>query len=152
MRINSFSDVSLRLLMVLSSMPDDELATSRELAEQVGTPYNHVSKAVLKLRQMGLLEAIRGRSGGVRITSAGKAATVGKVLRVLDDHSDVAECVTDMGSCPLVHDCGLRGALNHAREAFYVSLDNVTIYSLARKTSNGPVPVTLNTARPSCSA
>lgn len=152
MRINSFSDVSLRLLMVLSSMPDDELATSRELAEQVGTPYNHVSKAVLKLRQMGLLEAIRGRSGGVRITSAGKAATVGKVLRVLDDHSDVAECVTDMGSCPLVHDCGLRGALNHAREAFYVSLDNVTIYSLARKTANGPVPVTLSTARPSCPA
>lgn len=149
MRINSFSDVSLRLLMVLSSMPDDELATSRELAKQVGTPYNHVSKAVLKLRQMGLLEAIRGRSGGVRITSAGKAATVGKVLRVLDDHSDVAECVTDMGSCPLVHDCGLRGALNHAREAFYVSLDNVTIYSLARKTANGPVPVTLSTARPS---
>ncbi len=152
MRINSFSDVSLRLLMVLSSMPDGELSTTRELAEAVGTPYNHVSKAVLKLRQMGLVEAIRGRSGGVRISADGKAATVGKVLRVLDDHSDVAECITDMGSCPLVHACGLRGALNHAREAFYLSLDNVTIYSLARKTSEGPIPVTLSTVRPSCSA
>lgn len=148
MRINSFSDVSLRLLMVLSSMPDDELPTTRELAEQVGTPYNHVSKAVLKLRQMGLVEAIRGRSGGVRISPSGKQATVGRVLRVLDDHTDVAECKTDMGECPLVHDCGLRGALNHAREAFYASLDNVTIYSLARKTNNGPIPVTLSTSRP----
>ncbi|MEV8181812.1 Rrf2 family transcriptional regulator [Specibacter sp. NPDC078692] len=148
MRINSFSDVSLRLLMVLSSMPDDELPTTRELAEQVGTPYNHVSKAVLKLRQMGLVEAIRGRSGGVRISLSGKQATVGRVLRVLDDHTDVAECQTDMGDCPLVHDCGLRGALNHAREAFYASLDNVTIYSLARKTNNGPIPVTLSTSRP----
>lgn len=148
MRINSFSDVSLRLLMVLSSMPDDELPTTRELAEQVGTPYNHVSKAVLKLRQMGLVEAIRGRSGGVRISPSGKQATVGRVLRVLDDHTDVAECQTDMGDCPLVHDCGLRGALNHAREAFYASLDNVTIYSLARKTNNGPIPVTLSTSRP----
>ncbi|POH61246.1 RrF2 family transcriptional regulator [Arthrobacter glacialis] len=149
MRINSFSDVSLRLLTVLSSVPEHELPTTRELAEAVGTPYNHVSKAVLKLRQMGLVEAIRGRSGGVRISADGKKATVGRVLRVLDSHSDVAECQTDMGACPLIHECGLRGALNHAREAFYASLDNVTIYSLARKTADGPVPVTLSTVRPS---
>ncbi len=148
MRINSFSDVSLRLLMVLSSLPDDDLPTTRELADSVGTPYNHVSKAVLKLRQIGLVEAIRGRSGGVRITPAGKAATVGRVLRVLDDHEDVAECQTEMGECPLAHSCGLRGVLNHAREAFYASLDNVTIYSLARSTSNSPVPVALSTSRP----
>ncbi|MHA7271416.1 RrF2 family transcriptional regulator [Arthrobacter sp. HLT1-20] len=148
MRINSFSDVSLRLLTVLCSLPEDELPTTRELAESVGTPYNHVSKAVLKLRQMGLVEAIRGRSGGVRISPEGKVATVGRVLRALDDHIDVAECTTDMGACPLIHQCGLRGALNHAREAFYASLDNVTVYSLATKTPSGPVAVTLNTARP----
>nr|WP_218712569.1 Rrf2 family transcriptional regulator [Arthrobacter sp. BF1] len=148
MRINAFSDVSLRLLMVLSSAPETELPTTRELAEMVGTPYNHVSKAVLKLRQMGLVEAIRGRSGGVRISAAGKDATVGRVLRVLDDHNDVAECQTDMGECPLVHECGLRGALNHARESFYASLDNVSIYSLARKTTSGPTAVTLSTSRP----
>ncbi len=148
MRINSFSDVSLRLLMVLSTVPDDELPTTRELADSVATPYNHVSKAVLKLRQMGLVEALRGRSGGVRITPAGKLATVGRVLRELDDHNDVAACHTDMGECPLLHECGLRGALNHAREAFYLSLDNVSIESLAKKPSGGPVAVTLSTTRP----
>lgn len=148
MRINSFSDVSLRLLMVLSATPEDELPTTRELAEQVGTPYNHVSKAVLKLGQMGLVEAIRGRSGGVRISPDGRRATVGQVLRVLDDHSDVASCQTEMGQCPLVHACGLRGALNRAKEAFYVSLDNVTIHSLAGKGPQGPTAVTLSTSRP----
>lgn len=148
MRLNSFSDVCLRLLMVLCSAPDDALPTTRELAEQVATPYNHVSKAVLKLRQMELVEAIRGRSGGVRISPQGRIATVGQVLRVLGDHSDVAACQTDMGECPLVHECGLRGALNHARESFYASLDNVAIDSLARKTNNGPIPVMLSTSRP----
>ncbi|MEO8219340.1 MAG: Rrf2 family transcriptional regulator [Specibacter sp.] len=148
MRINSFSDVSLRLLTVLASVPDDELPTTRELAEAVGTPYNHVSKAVLKLRQMGLVEAIRGRSGGIRISAGGRNATVGQVLRILDERMDVATCLTDMGECPLIDDCGLRGALNHAREAFYASLDNVTIHSLARKPAGGPVAVTLSTVRP----
>ncbi|SEE81397.1 transcriptional regulator, BadM/Rrf2 family [Arthrobacter alpinus] len=145
MRINSFSDVSLRLLMVLCAAPGAELPTTRELAETVKTPYHHVSKAVLKLRQMGLVEAIRGRSGGVRITPEGRKATVGGVLRVLDDHADVAACQTVAGECPLIHGCGLRGALNHAREAFYASLDDVTVSSLAPQTQTGPVSVTLST-------
>ncbi|MFQ4150541.1 Rrf2 family transcriptional regulator [Arthrobacter sp. LAPM80] len=148
MRLNAFSDVSLRLLMVLTSTPESKLLTTRELAEMVGTPYNHVSKSVLKLRQMGLIEAIRGRSGGVRITSAGMSASVGSVLRVLSDHRDIASCHSEMGDCPLLPACGLRGVLNHAREAFYASLDDVTIANLAAKPATGPVPVTLSTSRP----
>ena len=148
MRINSFADVSLRLLMVLISAPAQQLHTTRDLAELVGTPYNHVSKAVLKLRQMALVEAIRGRSGGVRITPAGRMATVGEVLRVLDGQSDVAGCQGSMGQCPLAHNCGLRGALNQAREAFYASLDGVRLSSLAPAPNNGTVYVTLSTTRP----
>jgi Rrf2 family nitric oxide-sensitive transcriptional repressor len=144
-RINAFSDVSLRALMVLST--ERELLTTRMIADAVGTPYNHVSKAVLKLRQLGLVEAVRGRAGGVRISEVGLAATVGGVLRALDDRRDVADCQTDSGDCPLVYGCGLRGALNQAREAFYASLDNVTIASLLRTPSPGPIPVTLLTSR-----
>ncbi|MCU6479824.1 RrF2 family transcriptional regulator [Arthrobacter sp. A2-55] len=143
MRISAFSDVSLRVLMLLSTQT--ELLTTRELATLVGTPYNHVSKAVLKLRQMGLLLAMRGRSGGVRISAKGLQATVGSVLRILDDHTDVAACEAASGDCPLAHGCGLRGALNQAREAFYASLDNVTISSLAATPPAGPVFVTLHT-------
>lgn len=148
MRLNAFSDVSLRLLTVLISTPDTELLTTRELAEMVGTPYNHVSKSVLKLRQMGLVEAIRGRSGGVRISLAGKEATVGGVLRVLGGHEDTASCHGEMGDCPLMPVCGLRGVLNHAREAFYVSLDGVSLASMSPNRQSGPVPVTLSTSRP----
>ncbi len=148
MRLNAFSDVSLRLLTVLISTPDSVLLTTRELAEMVGTPYNHVSKSVLKLRQMGLVEAIRGRSGGVRISPAGREATVGGVLRVLGGHEDAAACHGEMGECPLMPACGLRGVLNHAREAFYASLDGVSLASLSPQRPTGPVPVTLNTSRP----
>ena len=146
MRLNAFSDVSLRALMVLST--EQELLTTRAIAVAVDTPYNHVSKAVLKLRQLGLVEAVRGRAGGVRITDAGLAATVGAVLRTLDDRQDVADCQTPMGECPLAHGCGLRGALSRAREAFYASLDDVTIASLVPAPTSGPMPVTLLTRAP----
>lgn len=63
MKINAFADVSLRALMVLAAVPDGTLLTTQSIADSVGTPYNHVSKAMAKLRSMGLIEVVRGRSG-----------------------------------------------------------------------------------------
>lgn len=143
MRINAFSDVCLRIIMVLSATPESELKTTRVIAGQIETPYNHVSKAIIKLRELGLIEAVRGRSGGVRISDAGRRATVGWVLRQIDTRADLADCETSDGVCPLINGCGLRAALRNAREAFYSALDDVVISSLRQNVSNEPVSLTL---------
>ena len=119
MRINAFSDVCLRSLMVLAAAPEGGLLRTRTIAEAVGTPYNHVSKAILKLHNLGLVEAVRGRSGGVQISASGRAVTVGQVLRTLDDREDMADCHASGRDCPLHVQCGLQGALSRAGEAFY---------------------------------
>ncbi|HBH57059.1 MAG TPA: Rrf2 family transcriptional regulator, partial [Arthrobacter bacterium] len=64
MKINAFADVSLRALMVLAAAPDATLLTTQNIADAVATPYNHVSKAMAKLRSLGLIEVERGRAGG----------------------------------------------------------------------------------------
>ena len=79
MKLNAFGDVCLRSLMLLGSRPDEQL-TGREVAESIGVPYNHVSKAILELRRRGALDVTRGRNGGARITPAGLALTVGGLL------------------------------------------------------------------------
>ena len=66
MKINAFADVSLRTLMVLAAAPEGGLLTTQNVADAVGTPYNHVSKAVAKLRMLGLIDVERGRNGGRR--------------------------------------------------------------------------------------
>lgn len=63
MKINAFADVSLRALMVLAAAPEGGLLTTQNVADAVKTPYNHVSKAVAKLRMLGLIDVERGRNG-----------------------------------------------------------------------------------------
>jgi Rrf2 family nitric oxide-sensitive transcriptional repressor len=147
-RINAFSDVCLRALMLLCAAPEGELFTTQAIADGVGTPYNHVSKAVLKLRSLGLVEAVRGRGGGVRISAAGRRMTVGALLRELDGREDLVDCESLSGDCPLNNGCGLRGALRRAREAFYRELDGVVVSSLPHASQMDPVFVTLHTRRP----
>lgn len=139
MKINAFADVSLRALMVLAAAPSGALLTTQNIADSVGTPYNHVSKAMTKLRSLGLIEVVRGRTGGSRLSHAGRVATVGQVLRQLDTRTDAAECVAPGGNCPLINECKLRAALARAREAFYRELDSVVIVDLPGSRQMAPV-------------
>ena len=136
MRINAFSDVSLRVLILLAAAPaaaGSGVMTSNALSLAVGTPYHHVTKIVARLHELDLIEVTRGRAGGVRISPAGRQVTVGWVLRALETRTDVADCETPNGACPLLDGCGLRGALGRARDAFYSELENVVVASLAHQ-------------------
>jgi len=139
MRINAFSDVCLRVIMLLAAEHEGTLLTSRVISEGVGTPYNHVSKAIIRLRELGIVEVLRGRAGGVRLSPEGRRVTVGWLLRVLDTRTDLAACETPNGPCPLLAGCGLRGALRRAREAFYAELDDIVIAALPHGRPSVPV-------------
>ncbi|RKO24474.1 Rrf2 family transcriptional regulator [Pseudarthrobacter phenanthrenivorans] len=139
MKINAFADVSLRALMVLAAAPEGALLTTQNIADSVGTPYNHVSKAMAKLRSLGLIDVVRGRTGGSSLSHAGRNATVGQVLRQLDTRTDAADCVAPGGNCPLINECKLRSALARAREAFYRELDSVVIADLPGSSQMAPV-------------
>ena len=139
MKINAFADVSLRAMMVLAAAADGGLLTTQSIADAVGTPYNHVSKAMAKLRALGLIDVERGRNGGSRLNRAGRAATVGQLLRALDTRTDPADCVAAAGTCPLITECRLRSALGRAREAFYRELDDIVVASLPTTRQMNPV-------------
>ncbi|PQZ85932.1 Rrf2 family transcriptional regulator [Arthrobacter sp. MYb227] len=140
MKLSSFADVCLRVLMLLGSRRDDQI-TTRDIAEEIGVPYNHVAKAVLELRNRQAIEVTRGRYGGSQITSHGLQLAVGALLRELDTRDDVVDCVSESGvPCPLIGMCTLRSALRRAREAFYAELDTLRVEDLTGASSTRLLP------------
>ncbi|MCT1801946.1 Rrf2 family transcriptional regulator [Kocuria sp. WRN011] len=149
MKLTAFSDIALRVLLLMGGLPGGTLLSTQRIAEGVGAPYHHVTKTVAKLRSMGLLASQRGRAGGVILTESGLAASLGSVLRELEANTAIVECEADETSCPLNHGCKLRGALARAREAFYRELDGVTIADLVNERQVGRVAVTIGLVPPS---
>ncbi|MFI7442005.1 RrF2 family transcriptional regulator [Nonomuraea indica] len=129
MRLTAFTDISLRIVMRLAVSGRDELVTTRAVAELLVVPYTHAAKAVARLSELGLVETRRGRGGGLQLTEAGRQASVGGIVRSLEGGGDVVGCDDDP-PCPLRAACRLRAALREAHEAFYASLDTVTVGSL----------------------
>ena len=125
MRLTAFSDVSLRVLMLLSALEPGQKLSTQKIAEGVDTPYNHVAKAVAFLVNQGYLDSTRGRSGGVMLSESGRSVTVGTILRATEGDIPMIECEDENGHCPLDKFCRLRNVLARAREAFYAAVDSV---------------------------
>ncbi|MEU3725770.1 Rrf2 family transcriptional regulator [Streptomyces sp. NPDC031705] len=143
MRLTRFTDLALRVLMRLA-VEDTDLPTTREVAASMEVPYTHTAKVVARLQHLGLVEARRGRGGGLALTSAGRAASVGGLVRELEGAGDVVDC-DGAAPCPLRGSCVLRGALRRAQEAFFAALDPVTVKELV-EAPTGPVLLGLTKA------
>jgi Rrf2 family nitric oxide-sensitive transcriptional repressor len=125
--LNRSTDISLRILM-LGATRDDRL-TIDELAESLVVPRHHLAKVVQRLQHLGLLETVRGRSGGVRLAATARTASIGGLVRELEGGTEVVDC-DGAPACPLSQGCRLRGALRRAQEAFYATLDPITVSDL----------------------
>lgn len=144
-RLTQGTDVALRIAMRLAVLDEDAPATTREVADAVAVPHSHAAKAVTRLQHLGVLEARRGRGGGLVMTAAGRGTSVGHLVRQLEGAGDVVACEGD-APCPLRHACRLRAALAEAQEAFYAALDPLTVQDLVASPTG---PVLLGLARPS---
>lgn len=130
MRLTKFTDLALRVVLRLAHVDDGSVRiTAKEVAVAVGAPHTHVAKVVSKLRHLDVVEARRGRNGGLTLTDTGWAASVGWIVRELEGSADVVGCL-DNPPCPLLRGCKLRGALRVAQEAFFASLDPIIVRDL----------------------
>ncbi|ROQ66129.1 BadM/Rrf2 family transcriptional regulator [Streptomyces sp. 840.1] len=146
MRLTRFTDVSLRVLMRLAVMENEEPPTTREVAAAMRVPYSHAAKVVARLQHLGLVEARRGRGGGLALAAGARTASVGGLVRELEGPGDVVEC-EGATPCPLRSACRLRGALRDAAEAFYAALDPLTVADLVASPT-GPLLIGISSARP----
>lgn len=128
MRLTTFSDYSFRVLIYLGSVPEG-LATIDQISAAYGISSNHLMKVVHRLAQLGYIETVRGKGGGMRLGRPPGAINVGEVLRATEDSFDLVECM-DGGDCRIARACVLRHALAEARDAFLKVLDGYTLAEL----------------------
>lgn len=128
MRLLRSTDLALRVLMRLA-VAGTTTPTTRQVAADMDVPYTHAAKVVAELQHQGLVDARRGRRGGLALTGKGRTASVGAVVRAFEGDGDVVDC-EGATPCPLNSGCRLRGALRRAQEAFYAALDPVTVQDI----------------------
>ena len=138
MRLTSFTDYGLRVLIYLAANPGRR-ATIAEIASAFAVSEHHLTKVVHFLARGGWLRTVRGQGGGLGLARAPAEIVVGAVVRETEGAALPAECFeAGGGHCCIAPICRLRNVLGASVDAFYAVLDACTLADLVR---NGPALV-----------
>jgi len=130
MRLTTFTDYTLRVLIYLAIDPD-RLATIPEMASAYGISENHLMKVVHRLARAGTVESVRGKGGGVRLAREPSEIRLGQVIRASEGDSAIVECFSgEAKTCRIAPACRLAGILDEAFAGLYRFLDNYTVADL----------------------
>jgi len=131
MRLTTFSDYCLRVLTYVA-LKDGELATIDEIAERYGINRNHLVKVVFRLGQLGYLDTIRGKGGGVRLAKDPAKVNLSALIRQTEEDLAIVECFREDCLCVIEPACVLRKALREALDAFFATLGRYTLADLLK--------------------
>ena len=126
MKLTTFTDYSLRVLMFVASAPEGR-ATIGEIAKAFDVSEHHLVKVVHFLGASGFLVNTRGRGGGLRLAVPASETRIGDVVRMTEGETFPAECFEDHNRCAITEVCRLSGVLAKANAAFYRVLDQATL-------------------------
>ncbi|MGD9942905.1 MAG: Rrf2 family transcriptional regulator [Burkholderiaceae bacterium] len=130
MRLTLYTDYALRVMMFLAVRhASGALSRIDEIAQAYGISRSHLTKIVHELGQSGMVETLRGRAGGLRLSRPPEAITIGEIVRLAEKDFAVVSCHDPTAGVPCAIEpaCHLRGALARATEAFLRELDRTTL-------------------------
>jgi len=132
MRLTLHTDYALRVLIYVGTKRES-LSTISEIVDRFDVSRGHAMKVVHHLGQLGYLETIRGKRGGIRLAREPSQINVGSVVRDMEVELGVLGCLQDkVAYCRIEDCCVLRSALRDATNAFLAMLDRYTLADLTK--------------------
>lgn len=126
MRLTSFTDYGLRVLMRLAGEPGRAF-TAAELAAEFAISRNHLAKVISALAGAGYLETRRGGKGGAALARPAALIRLGDVVARLEADQALVECFASGNACTLTPRCRLKARLARAESAFLDDLNRSTL-------------------------
>lgn len=132
MQLTFHTDYALRTLIALGLRAPDKM-TASELSSAYGVSVHHLLKIIQQLADLGYVETLRGKAGGVRLAKAPETIVIGQVVRDVENDLGVVACLRQNGEpCVIDGACRLRGALDTATRAFLNVLDGYTLADILK--------------------
>ncbi len=130
MQLSQFTDFGLRVLIYLAQRPGGNPATITELSSQFNISRNHLVKIIQFLSKHQVLDAQRGRKGGLRLAHASDELRIGNLVKLLERKNELFDC--RIAPCFLFGHCVFKDVMEKAHADFFKSLNQYTLTDLVQ--------------------
>ena len=138
MLISTKGRYALRIMIDLAEHQTDEFISLRGIAQRQEISEKYLESIIRMLVKARVVESLRGKGGGYRLTKAPHQYTVGSILRLTEESLAPVACLEPgAASCPRMAACRTLSLWQGLDKVISDYLDNVTIAELMRPDDAG---------------
>ena len=138
--LNRKTKYAIQALLNLADHSGLEPRAVSELAEQEAIPRKFLEVILLELKNGGILQSRKGKSGGYVLSRPPQEITLGEVVRLMEGPLAPVPCVshTAYRKCDECRDertCGIRLVMKDVRDAIAGILDSTSLADVQQRAS-----------------
>ncbi len=123
--LNQTAIYALRAMGFLAAHNTGKPVQSALISQEMDIPHNFLSKILNRLSQAGIIEAVRGRGGGVKLSHPASEILLFDIVNLFMKVDDFKKCLLGMHTCD--GKCGLHLRWRIVSEQFEKILHDTTI-------------------------
>jgi Rrf2 family transcriptional regulator, iron-sulfur cluster assembly transcription factor len=132
--LSQTAEYAVRAALYLAGAGDTGRPVPAEaIATALGAPVNYMSKTLHQLARAGLVEGLRGPTGGFRLAVPAAELTVGQIVETFDTPAAKPMCLLGDRPCDERRPCDAHHRWTEMTQAMQAPLDETTIADLLRK-------------------
>ncbi len=122
---------ALHVMLDIASQPRDEYISLKAISERQAISMKYLEAIVANLSKAGMLESLRGKSGGYRLNKPVDAYRVGDIVRVAEGRLSPVSCLEETkGGCERAGACLMLPMWQELERIVGEYLDSVSLEDL----------------------
>lgn len=100
------------------------------LHQELDLPYKYLTKLMTELVKKGLVNASRGREGGLSLARDADSICLSDILEAIGESLEHERCILGLGKCDALNPCALHDQWVKPKEMIETMLTTTTLASL----------------------
>lgn len=132
MNLTSRSRYALKIMLDLALNEQEDLVRRQDIVRREGIPAKYLDQILVRLRRHGLVDSIRGRTGGYRIARDPQMISIWDIFLAVEDGIYPVLCVDEHDDCTFTTSCVAREPWQHIFMSLKSQLANMSLKDLEK--------------------
>ena len=124
-------EYSLIALSYMQKKDENELSTTKEIAEKFAIPQEILAKTLQQLAKLEIIHAVQGPYGGYKVIESLDKLSFLEFIEKMEGPQGLVECTTD-SDCSLVDVCNIRQPIKIINKNLKTMFNNILLSEITQ--------------------
>ncbi len=140
MKLSTRSRYGTRMLLDLARYYNQGPVQLGDIAKRQNISLKYLEQIIIPLKKAQYVESVRGPKGGHMLARAPELITVGEIVALLEEGTNLVDCIEHAERCERSRDCPTRLIWQSAARAMFDKLKAITLADLLKTGRVGKKP------------